>query len=53
MDKHTIKINTIHEWAEPKKWVKLPLYEVKENTVVVLDCYGNRKEILTKHQDAK
>lgn len=43
-----ITINTMHDFAEPKQWVTLPLYEQFESYVIVIDANGEKIKISTK-----
>ena len=48
MSEEVLKINTMQEYAEPKRWVALPMINRNFHSVTVIDAYGNKIIIRTE-----
>ena len=48
----TTWINTMYDYATPKKWVALPLIDEKEFGMVVIDCHGDKICVATSKEES-
>lgn len=46
LKENTLWIDTCGEYADTKRFVALPLVKQRENSVVVMDGWGNKQTIL-------
>lgn len=53
MVESTIWINTMNDFAEPKKWAALPLINNYGNCVEIIDAYGDRHLITVEKKENK